>query len=198
MSPAVNPYELVRKRSGDNPHKVQPRPAVKSVLVNRDLQSIRVIHPKTLTSVGQFHIIEIVASRSPPIDARMDTPKGATVPTTDLQSPATEFSIQFSPPSQSGSISKISGTVPSVKRKREKYTGKACGPCKIRKIKVSSRKLRYVLSKIDGLQCGGGTPCPACVRRKRPCTMLESDHASKRRSGEVEFRREHSECETPV
>ncbi|KAH7089245.1 fungal-specific transcription factor domain-containing protein [Paraphoma chrysanthemicola] len=48
--------------------------------------------------------------------------------------------------------------LPNGKRKREKYTGKACGPCKKRKIK-----------------CGGGTPCVACVRRKRPCTSSDPE-----------------------
>ncbi|KAL3418179.1 fungal specific transcription factor domain-containing protein [Phlyctema vagabunda] len=43
------------------------------------------------------------------------------------------------------------------KRKRNKYVGKACAPCKARKIR-----------------CGGGFPCASCVRRKNNCASVES------------------------
>jgi hypothetical protein len=72
--------------------------------------------------------------------------------------PAMDGSVPSSPHSRPASPTAIAGSRPTAKRKREKYTGKACGPCKKRKIK-----------------CGGGTPCAACVRRKRPCTLLEPE-----------------------
>ncbi|KAL5320430.1 hypothetical protein ACEPPN_011234 [Leptodophora sp. 'Broadleaf-Isolate-01'] len=49
---------------------------------------------------------------------------------------------------------------PTKKRKRDKYVGKACGPCKRRKIK-----------------CGGGIPCESCVRRKKYCVIDSGDGA---------------------
>jgi len=47
---------------------------------------------------------------------------------------------------------------PTKKRKRDKYVGKACGPCKRRKIR-----------------CGGGIPCEACIRRKKYCVVDAGD-----------------------
>ncbi|PVH76619.1 hypothetical protein DL98DRAFT_387072, partial [Cadophora sp. DSE1049] len=44
------------------------------------------------------------------------------------------------------------------KRKRDKYVGKACGPCKRRKIR-----------------CGGGIPCESCIRRKKYCVVDSGD-----------------------
>ncbi|KAH7061959.1 fungal-specific transcription factor domain-containing protein [Paraphoma chrysanthemicola] len=63
-----------------------------------------------------------------------------------------------SPSSRRAASPKTAESLPNGKRKREKYTGKACGPCKKRKIK-----------------CGGGTPCVACLRRKRPCTLSDPE-----------------------
>ncbi|KAH7419739.1 fungal-specific transcription factor domain-containing protein [Cadophora sp. MPI-SDFR-AT-0126] len=47
---------------------------------------------------------------------------------------------------------------PTKKRKRDKYVGKACGPCKRRKIR-----------------CGGGVPCESCIRRKKYCVVDAAD-----------------------
>ena len=69
----------------------------------------------------------------------MDPSTGDIFISSNSENPDARFSARSSPP-QNDIRTNTAQVVPSSKRKRDKYTGKACDPCKARKIKVSLRE----------------------------------------------------------